>query len=71
MTLPGEEVLQRSRFVLFLTHNTISLLLLHFSDAGGEGVDVVEYSLHGDGNFIGLLTKEPDKNQSHYPQRLM
>lgn len=63
-TLPGEEVLQRSGLVLLLAHNPVSLLLLHLADAGGEGVDVVEHSLHGDGNFIGLLTKKHiDKNQ--------
>lgn len=57
-TLPGEEVLQRPGLVLFLADNPVSLLLLHLSDAGGEGVDVVEHSLHGDGDLIGLLRKE-------------
>lgn len=69
--LPGEEVLQRSGLVLFLTNNSISLLLFHFSDTGGEGVDVVEYSLHGNRNLIGLLIKEPKKNQSYNPQMLI
>lgn len=57
IALPGEEVLQRPGLVLFLTDNTISFLLLHLSNAGGECVDVIEHSLHGDGHFIGLLTK--------------
>lgn len=70
-TLPGEEVLQRSGLVLFLTDNPISLLLLHLSDAGGEGVDVVKYSLHGDGNLIGLLTKECQQEPVTLSQRLI
>lgn len=57
-TLPGEEVLQWSGLILFLTDNTVSLLLLHLSNAGGKGVDVVKHSLHGNGNLIRLLTKE-------------
>ncbi|TNN79090.1 hypothetical protein EYF80_010769 [Liparis tanakae] len=44
--------------------DSVSLLLLHLSDAGGEGVDVVQHGLHGDGNlrseavefmFVGLV----------------
>lgn len=54
--LPGQEVLQGSGFVLLLAHNAVSLLLLHLPNARREGVDVVEHGLHGDGDFVRLLT---------------
>lgn len=65
---PGEKVFQRSGLVFLLTDHSISLLLLHLSHSGGEGVDVVKYSLHGNGNLKGLLTNKIDKNQSYSPK---
>lgn len=55
--LPGEEVLQRPGLVLLLTDDAVSLLLLHLPNARREGVDVVEHGLHGDGDFVRLLTR--------------
>lgn len=54
---PGEEVLQWPGLILFRTENTISLLLLHLSNARREGVNVVKDGLHGNGNLVGLLWK--------------
>lgn len=55
--LPGEEVLQRPGLVLLLADDAVSLLLLHLPNARREGVDVVEHGLHGDGDFVRLLTR--------------
>lgn len=60
--LPGEEVLQRPGLVLLLTDDAVSLLLLHLPNARREGVDVVEHGLHGDGDFVRLLTRGGKKN---------
>lgn len=57
---PGEEVLQRSGLVLLLADHAVSLLLLHLPDARREGVDVVKHGLHGDGDFVRLLTERTE-----------
>lgn len=62
VVLPGEEVLQRTGLVLLLTDDAVSLLLLHLPNARREGVDVVEHGLHGDGDFVRLLTRGGEKN---------
>lgn len=61
---PGQEVFQRPGLVLFLTDDSVSLLLLHLPDSGGEGVNVVKHRLHGDGDLIGLLLKKKNKRQT-------